>query len=81
MNVTVTTELPSADFTTANAIVYENNTTPGVWTLVDTLDLLVGSDQISGTIADGGYYRFTFVIEAKPDATGTDPFVLQVTYV
>jgi hypothetical protein len=81
LNITVTTELSTADFDTANAIVYENTTTPGVWTEVDTLVLTTASDQISGTLTDGGYYRFTFEIQAKPDASGQKSFVLQVTYV
>jgi hypothetical protein len=81
LNITVTTELLTSDFDTANAIVYENTSTPGVWTEVDTLVLTTASDQISGTLADGGYYRLTFEIQAKPDATGTKDFVLQVTYV
>jgi hypothetical protein len=81
LNITVTTELSTGDFDTANAIIYENTTTPGVWTEVGTLTLTTASDQISGTLTDGGYYRFTFEIQAKSDASGIKPFDLQVTYV
>jgi hypothetical protein len=81
LNVTVTTALSTGDFDTANAIVYENSTTPGVWTAVGTLTLTTASNQVSGTLTNGGYYRFTFNIKAKADATGSKPFVLQVTYV
>ena len=81
LNVTVTTALLTADFDTANAIIYENTTTPGVWTAVGTLTLTTASSQVSGTLTNGCYYRFSFEIQAKSGATGTKPFVLQVSYV
>ena len=81
LNITVTTALSTDDFDTANAIIYENTSTPGVWTEVDTLTLTTTSGQISGSLDAGEYYRFSFELQAKPDATGTLPFDMQVTYV
>ena len=78
LNITVTTAMSGVDFTTANAYIYTNST--GDWVYVDTLTLTSASDQYSGTLNQGVYYRFTFAIEATPSASGAKSFVLQVTY-
>jgi hypothetical protein len=79
LNITVTAELSASDFDTANAIIYENST--GTWLEVGTLTLTTLSDQLSGSLDADEYYRFTFELQAAPDASGAKPFDLQVTYV
>lgn len=85
LTVTVATALDSGDFNTANAKIYENTTVPGTWTLVDTLTLTTLNDQYSTYTGNtpfvlGGYYRFTFEIQADAAATGTKSFDLTVVY-
>lgn len=85
LTVTVTTALDSGDFDVANAKIYENTTTPGTWTLIDTLVLTTPNDDYSTytgntpLVADG-YYRFTFEIQADALASGTKSFDLRVVY-
>ena len=85
LTITVTTALSGSDFDLANAIIYENTTTPGTWTLVDTLSLTTASDQYSTytlntPLVAGGYYRITIDLQANAGATGTKNFDLQVVY-
>lgn len=78
--VNVTTAVLVADFTECKMHIYENSTTPGVWTYVDTLDLTDDTDYYSGSLAAGDYLRMTFEVEAGASATGTKPFDVQVRY-
>jgi hypothetical protein len=78
LNITVTTSLLTADFDTANAYISTNSS--GSWAYLDTLTLTTTSDQYSATLTAGNYYRLTFEIQAKTNASGTKSFVLQVTY-
>jgi hypothetical protein len=85
LTVTVTTALDSGDFDVANAKIYENATIPGTWTLVDTLVLTTLNDNYetytgNTPLIAGGYYRFTFEIQADAAASGTKSFDLTVVY-
>jgi hypothetical protein len=75
--------LDSGDFDVANAKIYQNTT--GTWTLVDTLVLTTPNDDYSTYTGNtpliaGGYYRFTFEIQADAAASGTKSFDLTVVY-
>ncbi|MCW4047506.1 MAG: hypothetical protein NWE99_08110 [Candidatus Bathyarchaeota archaeon] len=78
LNITVTTTLSGSSFDVANAYIYSNSS--GTWTYADTLTLTTASDQFSGTLTAGNYYRLTLEIQAKTSASGSDDFKLQVTY-
>jgi hypothetical protein len=83
LTITVTTALDSGDFDVANAKIYENSTTS--WLLVDTLSLTTLNDDYETYTANtpliaGGYYRFTFEIQADALASGTKSFDLTVVY-
>lgn len=83
LTITVTTALSGSDFDIANAYIYKNST--GSWAYVDTLTLTTESDQYSTytgntPLVAGGYYRFTFEIQADAAASGTKNFDLQVVY-
>jgi hypothetical protein len=83
LTITVTTALDSGDFDVANAKIYENSTTN--WLLVDTLSLTTLNDDYETYTANtpliaGGYYRFTFEIQADALASGTKSFDLTVVY-
>jgi hypothetical protein len=85
LTITVTTALSSSDFDIANAFIYENATTPGTWTYLDTLTLTTADDQYSSytgntPLVNDGYYRFTFEIQSDPAASGAYNFDLQVIY-
>jgi hypothetical protein len=83
LTITVTTALTGSDFDTADAKIYENST--GSWAYVDTLTLTTADDQYSTYTGNtpliaGGFYRFTFEIQADAAASGTKNFDLEVIY-
>jgi len=85
LTITVTTALSSDDFDIANAFIYENATVPGTWTHLDTLTLTTADDQYSSytgntPLVNGGYYRFTFEIQADLAASGQYSLDIQVVY-
>jgi hypothetical protein len=85
LTITVTTALSSSDFDIANAYIYENATSPGTWTHLDTLTLTTADDQYSSytgntPLVNDGYYRFTFEIQSDPAASGPYNFDIQVIY-
>jgi len=84
LTITVTTALSGSYFDIANAFIYENATTPGTWTYLDTLTLTTNDQYSSYTgntpLVNGGYYRFTFEIQADLAASGPYNFDIQVVY-
>jgi len=78
INITITTAVLDADFDICEVDIYQNSS--GLWAYVNTLDLTDVNDYYSGSLAFGNYLRFTFTVKAKPDATATKPFDLQVQY-
>jgi hypothetical protein len=77
--ITTTQILSSSDFERAKMHIYENYTTPGTWTYVDTLDLTSASDSVTGSLAAGNYLRMTLEFNATI-ASGTRSFEVQVQY-
>lgn len=78
--VNVTNTVLASDFNEAKMHIYENYTTPSVWTYVDTLDLTDSADYYSGSLGAGNFMRMTFEVEATISASGTKPFDVQVRY-
>ena len=84
LTITVTTALSASNFDTANVYIYKNTTEN--WVYVDTLTLTQENDQYSTytgntPLVAGGYYRFTFEIQADAEITpGTYSFDIQLVY-
>ena len=83
LTITVTTALSDTYFDIANAYIYKNST--GSWESVDTLLLTTLNDQYSSytgntPLVAGGYYRFTFEIQADTTASGQYSFDIKVVY-
>lgn len=78
--VSITTAVSGGDFDNCKMYIFENATTPGTWTYVDTLDLTNAADSYTGTLDAGEYLRMTFGVTAGTGATGTKPFDIQVRY-
>jgi hypothetical protein len=79
VNITVTTALSTDDFDSAKTYIYGNSSGP--WVSVDTLTLTTLPDHSDDNLLTAGnYYRFTFEIQAKADATGIKSFDLQLLY-
>ncbi len=76
-NITVTANVLSTDFQTAQMHIYENYTTP--WTYLDTIDLTNAADFYSNSLNATKYLRMTFEINATL-ASGTRDFDIQVEY-
>jgi hypothetical protein len=77
--LSITTALSSANFERAKMHVYENYTSPGSWTYLNTLDLTNISSTYSDTLAASNYLRMTFEFNATA-ASGTHSFGVQVQY-
>jgi hypothetical protein len=77
--ISVTQALSSSDFERANLYVYENYTSPGDWTYLDTLDLTDDTDTVSNSLAADNYLRMTLELNATV-ASGTSTFAVQVEY-
>ncbi len=82
LTITVTTALSTGTFDSAKVYIYKNVTG---WESVDTLDLRVQDDQYSSytgntPLVAGGYYRFTFEIQADASASGSADFDIEVVY-
>jgi len=83
LTIEVTTSVSSGTFNYFKVHIYENSS--GSWSFVDTLDVTVDGDSYStytgnNPLPAGGYYRLTFEIYAKEDASGSVQFDIQVTY-
>jgi hypothetical protein len=81
MNISVSTTISATDFTECKMHIYENTTTPGTWTFVDTLDITT-SDSINNSLSlgNGEYYKMEFEVSPTLSATGTYDFGLEVQY-
>jgi hypothetical protein len=77
--ISVTQALSSSDFERAKMHIYENYTSPGIWTFLDTLDLTSTSSSYSGSLSAGHFLRMTLEFNATA-STGTKNFVVQVQY-
>jgi len=85
LTITVTTNVSTSTFEWFNTYIYENTTTPGVWTYVDTLTMTTQSDQYSTytgntPLGNGEYYRLFFDVKAKTGTSGTVNFDIEVRY-
>jgi len=85
LTIEVTTPVSSGTFNYFKVHIYENYSVPGSWSFVHTLDVTADGDSYStytnnNPLPAGGYYRLTFEIYAKEDASGSVPFDIQVTY-
>jgi len=78
-NITVLTNVLSADFQKAQMHIYENYTAGPTWTYLDTIDLTNAADYYSNSLGAGNYTRMTFDINATI-ASGTKDFNVQVEY-
>lgn len=78
IQLSITTALSASDFDTANIHIYSNST--GTWIFVDTLTLTNVADTYSGSLDAGNYLRMSYEIQAKPEASGSKPFDIQVRY-
>ncbi len=80
LNVSITTSVASAGFNAAEIFIYKNST--GSWTYVSggTLDMTTTSSSINNSLIAGGYFRLTFYLDAKTDASGTYNFAVKVSY-
>lgn len=82
--ISVTTTITASDFDECKIHIYENATTPGTWTFVDTLDVETSDSYETYTGNDplgaSGYYLMTFEVAATTSATGTYDFDIQVEY-
>jgi hypothetical protein len=79
-NITLSTVVAGADFDEAKMHIYENDTTPGTWTYLDTIDLTNSADYYASTLAAGNYTRMSFEVAATASASGVKPFDVQVEY-
>ena len=80
-NITLTDIVAGADFDEAKMHIYENYTTPGTWTYLDTIDLTNSADYYASTLAVSNCTRMSFEIAATATASpGTEPFDVQVEY-
>jgi hypothetical protein len=77
-NITVLTALYSSEFEIAKIHIYENYTTPGTWTYLDTIDLTDSSDHCEGVLGQGKYLRFTIEVKAIKEVGRN--FKVQVEY-
>ena len=80
INITLSTAVLGADFNEAKMHIFENETSPGDWTYVDTIDLTDTDSFYAGTLAAQNVTRMTFEISATVSASGTKPFDVQVRY-
>jgi len=83
VNIIVTNPAPTNVFSICKVYVYENFTTPGTWTFLDTLDALTENDALNNQLlkANGGYFKFDFEIQTRTDAsTGDYDFEITVVY-
>jgi len=78
-NITILTNVDSADFQKAQMHIYENYTAGPTWTYLDTIDLTNAADFYSDSLGAGNYTRMTFDINATI-ASGTRNFDVQVEY-
>jgi len=78
-NITITQALLTGEFERAKMHIYENNTVPGTWTYIDTMDLTNANDFYSSSLTAGNYLRMTIEVNATI-ATGTRNFDAQVQY-
>jgi hypothetical protein len=78
-NITITEALSASDFERAKMHIYQNSTSPGTWTYVDTMDLTNSTDFYTSSLAAGNYLRMTIEVNATI-ATGTKDFDVQVQY-
>lgn len=77
--INVTTAVSSSDFQRALMHIYENYTTPGTWTFLDTLDLTSVSDFYQGSLAATYYLEMRFEVNATNTA-GPYNFDIQLRY-
>jgi hypothetical protein len=76
--ISIPTATSSSDFDTCDLNVYTNAS--GSWVLVDTITMTNSADTVSTSLAAGNRLRFSFDILAKPDASGSKAFDIQVRY-
>jgi hypothetical protein len=77
--INVTTAVLSSDFQRALMHIYENYTSPGTWTFIDTLDLTSSSDFYQGSLAANNYVEMRFEVNATNTA-GPYNFDIQLRY-
>jgi len=77
--LSITTALSSSNFERAKMHIYENYTTPGSWTYLNTLDLTNASSSYANSLAASNYLRMTLEFNATA-ASGTHNFGVQVQY-
>jgi hypothetical protein len=77
-NITVADPLGTY-FETAKLHLYENSTSPGTWTYLDTVDLKSSSSYYSGSLNASKYIRLTIEVKAIQDSI-SDNFKVQLEY-
>jgi hypothetical protein len=84
LTISVTTAITAADFTDCKMYIYENTTTPGTWTFVDTLDIktLDSYETYTGNtpLGAGNFYKMDFEVYPTASASGTYNYDIQVEY-
>ncbi|MCJ7430738.1 hypothetical protein MUO83_05950 [Candidatus Bathyarchaeota archaeon] len=78
-NITVLQPLAGTDFEIAKLHIYENNTTPGTWTYLSSVDLTSSSSNYQSTLAPGNYTRITIEVKAIKDSI-SESFKVQLEY-
>ncbi len=77
--INVTTAVSSSDFQRAWMHIYENYTSPGTWTFLDTLDLTSSGDYYQSSLAAGDFLEMRFEVNATNTA-GPYDFDIQLRY-
>jgi hypothetical protein len=84
MTISVTTTVSATYFDGFEIHIYENATTPGTWTFVDTMDVTTSDSYETYTGNDplgaSEYYLMTFEVAADASASGVYAFDIQVEY-
>jgi hypothetical protein len=78
-NITVTQTLSASEFEIAKLHIYENYTTPGTWTYLNTVTLTNANSYYSNSLAPGNYTRMTIEIKAITDSISRN-FKVQLQY-
>jgi hypothetical protein len=77
--ITVSDTVSGTSFETAKIHIYENDTIPGTWTYLNSVDLTSSSSSYQSTLAPGNYTRMTIEVKAIVDSI-SDSFKVQLEY-